>query len=139
MRRRGFTLLEVIVSLVLLATGLVMVMEAFTVGLRTSAAADRRSVAALLLQDKMEELKKEPLLTSGSDEGDFGEDFEEYMWRVDISETDVPGLVHVAVTVSWMEPRGEDDLSIATLARGGQAVEDKLQEREAESAGGAMR
>jgi type II secretion system protein I len=138
MRRRGFTLLEVIVSLVVLTTGLVMVMEAFTVGLRASAAADRRTMAALLLQDKMEELKKEPLLTAGSDEGDFGEDFADYNWRVDISETETPGLVHVEVTVMWEGRRGEDELGLITLARGGQAVQDRLEEREAQSGAGGL-
>ena len=85
------------------------------------------------VQDEMNRLFNGLATRRGVDSG-----AEDWVPSVDISETDVPGLVHVAVTVSWAEPRGEDELSVATLARGGQAVEDKLQEREAQSEGGMM-
>ena len=127
MRRRGFTLLEVIVSLVVLTAGLVTIMEAFTVGLKASAAAERRTVATMLLQDKMEEIKKESQLAVGSDQGDFGDNFADYKWQADLSETSIAGLLHVAVTVSWSEGRRTNELALVTLVRQEQTSGDQSQ------------
>jgi len=128
-RAAGFTLLEVIVSLVLLAAGLVAVVSAFNVSLAATGAADRRTLATTLLNEKVEELKKEPLLTAGQNEGDFGEDFEDYQWRLEISESGTPGLVFVVVTVSWPERGKPAELFYRLLMRGGEAVQQQAQEQ----------
>ncbi len=128
----GFTLLEVIVSLVVLAADLVAVLGAFTASMAATGAAENRTIATMLLNEKLEELKKEPLVTAGEDEGDFGEEFEDYRWNVEVIESGTPGLVYVVVTVSWLERGKETELSIRTLLRGGEAVQEKQEQAQGE-------
>lgn len=55
--RRGFTLVEVIIALVILGIGLVGVIQLFPMGLRSSARAESGTRAAILAQQIMEGLK----------------------------------------------------------------------------------
>lgn len=55
--RRGFTLVEVIIALVILGIGLVGVIQLFPMGLRSSARAENSTRAAILAQQIMEGLK----------------------------------------------------------------------------------
>ncbi len=114
--RRGFTLLEVIVSMAILSIGLVAVLEAYSATARVSLQDEFITTATFLGAGKMEEVLKEPYITSGSDEGDFGEEFAEFTWTVDITDSEIEGLVIVTVTVDWEGPTGEDYLELTSAA-----------------------
>ena len=65
--RRGFTLLEVIVSLAVLSIGLVAVLEAYSAAARVSLQDEFLTTGTFLAAGKMEEVLKEPYITAGSD------------------------------------------------------------------------
>ncbi len=55
--RRGFTLLEVLITTAILVTGLVSIAAMFTYSVRSNTANRQRTTAAILVSEKMEELK----------------------------------------------------------------------------------
>jgi prepilin-type N-terminal cleavage/methylation domain-containing protein len=114
--RRGFTLLEVIVSMAILSIGLVAVLEAYSAAARVSLQDEFITTATFLAAGKMEEVLKEPYITTGSDEGDFGEEFADFTWTVDITDSEIEGLVIVTVRVDWEGPTGEDYLELTSAA-----------------------
>lgn len=114
--RGGFTLLEVIVSLAVLSIGLVAVLEAYSAASRVSLQDEFLTTATFLASGKMEEVLKEPYITSGSDEGDFGEEFADFTWTVEATDSEIEGLVLVTVTVEWEGPTGQDYLELISAA-----------------------
>ncbi len=113
-RRGGFTLLEVVVSLAIMGVGLVAVIEAYGAAMRLSLQDEYLTTATFLARGKMEEVIKEPYITAGQDDGDFGADFEEFTWAVEIADSDIEGLEIVTVTVYWMVAARDDYLVLTT-------------------------
>jgi general secretion pathway protein I len=110
---RGFTLLEVLVALVVLATTVVAVLQLFGGGLRLARAAGDHADAALLASAKLAELEPGPLI-EGATEGTDGP----YRWtrrvtlepallplEADAAETLRIRLARVKVEVRWGQSR----------------------------------
>jgi len=111
MRKNGFSLLELIIAIAVLAIGLVGVLQIFPIGLRASQRAGMMTKVSFLAQNKIEDVKlagfdaitelppKIPL--SGKD-GDLE-------WSVKIDDIPLEGVESgqdmrkVAVTVTWPE------------------------------------
>ena len=103
MDRKGFTLIEVIVAIAILAISLVMIMQLFSGGLRASRASCDYTRAIVHAKDKMEELSVDPV----QDSGEFEDGFK---WE---SEVQTPGelnkeledtgfnLLKIKVKISW--------------------------------------
>ena len=58
-RRRGFTLIEVLVALVILLAGIVGIVQLFPVSLQANADAEIKGTAVLLAQKKVDELRRD--------------------------------------------------------------------------------
>ena len=111
MNKRGFSLLELIIAIAVLAVGLVGVLQIFPIGLRASQRAGIMTKAAFLAQNKIEDIKlagfdaitelppKIPL--SGKD-GDFE-------WNIKIDDVNLEGVENtsemrkVTVILTWPE------------------------------------
>jgi len=111
MNNKGFSLLELIIAIAVLAVGLVGVLQIFPIGLRASQRAGMMTKAAFLAQNKIEDVKlagfdaitelppKIPL--SGRD-GDFE-------WAIKIDEIAPEGVEasedmrKITVTLTWPE------------------------------------
>jgi general secretion pathway protein I len=106
-RHSGFTLLEVMIALTIIAIVLVAVFGSQSQSLSLANDAKFNTTAALLAQRKMAEVEMDDYLDVSSTSGDFGEDFPEYQWELDISEVpllEAEGfgfLKQVDVTVRW--------------------------------------
>ena len=61
----GFTLIETLVTTLVLVTGLVSIVAAISYGIITNSRVRQQTIAFTLLTDKMEELKAQPTLTTG--------------------------------------------------------------------------
>jgi general secretion pathway protein I len=105
--RTGFTLLEVMIAVAIIAIVLVAVFGSQSQSLSLANDAKFSTTAALLAQRKMAEVEMEDSLDVSSASGDFGEDFPEYQWELNVSEVPLPGieglefLKQVDVTVRW--------------------------------------
>lgn len=112
--RGGFTLLEVLATMMLIAIVLPTTMKA--ISLCTAAAGVARSVdeAARLGDSKLNELATSPSLATGSQSGDFAPDYPDYRWTAQITERDTD-LLEIAVQVTWTERGQERQVTLTTL------------------------
>lgn len=95
----GFTLLEVMVAVAILAIAMVAVLKANVQSLEALIQSREITTAAMLAASKLSEVEAsgEASLTEFS--GDFGEDFPDYTWQLENEPTGIERLVKVAVIV----------------------------------------
>ena len=104
---RGFTLLEVLVTLVILGTVLAVVAQGFTYSGRVTGEAAQESLAVMLADLKMTELETGEVSLVQGDSGDF-ENHEGYRFEIETeAEEEYEGLY--AVTVSVFYEEGEEE------------------------------
>jgi len=102
-RALGFTLLEVLVAVAILAIAMVAILKANVQSLDTLTRSRETSTASLLAAGKLAEVEAAGVAKWSELRGDFGEDYPDYTWEVETSSTQVEGLVRVTVIVQ----RGE--------------------------------
>ena len=105
----GFTLLEVMVAMAILAIVLVSVYRMHSQTLAMNTAARFYTQAPLLAQKKMAEVTTTTSQIFASDSGDFTEDFPGYSWQVSATDVSSESLGEVAddfkridVTVAYL-------------------------------------
>ena len=106
----GFTLLEVMVAVAILAIAMVAVLKANVQSLEALAESRDITTATLLAASKLSEVEAGGEASLSEFSGDFGEDFPGYTWQLESQPTEVEGLVMVAVIVR----HGEDSVGSAT-------------------------
>lgn len=97
---KGFTLLEVMIAVSILAVTLVAVFQAQSQSVSMSGNARFLTTAALLAQGKMAEMEAAGMQQMKTESGDFGEDFPDYEWRMNVRETEIQALGKVEFTVT---------------------------------------
>ena len=92
MTNKGFTLLEVMIAVALIAIALTTLLGSQSQSVSFANSAKFETMAALLAQSKMSEVTMQKAGTLTSDSGDFGEDYPGYAWEVNVSEIAIPGI-----------------------------------------------
>jgi prepilin-type N-terminal cleavage/methylation domain-containing protein len=100
-RRSGFTLIEVLVAVSIMAIGLVAVLRTGIQSQETMFVSDRISEATLLAGETMGQIQARGLDSLFGLQGDYGEERPGYIWKVETDNHRHPGLTHVLVTVDW--------------------------------------
>jgi len=98
-KSNGFTLIEVMVAMAILATSLVAVFQLQSQSVSTASEVRFKTTASLLAQSKIAEMEASASLVSRADQGDFGPDYPQYAWRLAVSDTQIPGFKRIEVTV----------------------------------------
>ena len=115
-RRDGFTLIEVLATMVLLAIVRPIALRGTSIALQAASHAKHTSESATLADAKLNELatmiQAGQVVSSGMS-GDFP-DRPEYHWSC-TSVTDVNGLNELTVQVSWTERAQERAFTLTTL------------------------
>ncbi len=95
-RRRGFTLIETLIAMVLLAGALIVLGNAWSGSLGALRKSRSLTTLSLLLQRKITEYeikyKDRPADVPETEEGDFGEDFASYRWVMASKQIVMPDL-----------------------------------------------
>ncbi len=113
-RSRGFTLPEVLATMVLVGVVLPVAMRGITVAMQTSAHARRSAEAAELAQRKLNELVlmgDSSLFTSS---GTFGNEWPGYRWDSNFT-TGQFGVYIVNLNVYWPERLSEQSFTLSTM------------------------
>lgn len=123
-RSRGFTLLEVIVAIAILAVFMGAMMRVFSTGLRGLGAAEARTVATLLAESKLSTIGIETPLVVGETSGDFERG---YRWQASVHPYLEQGgdpavragfaAFEVVVRVGWGD-KASQQVSLTTLKLG---------------------
>jgi general secretion pathway protein I len=107
-RTSGFTLLEVMVAMAIIAIALTAVLGSQSQSLSLASEAKFSTTVALLAQSKMAEIEAEKPEDLTSDSGDFGDDYPGYRWDKSVNDVtfDEPEgvsdhLKQIDLTVSW--------------------------------------
>lgn len=103
-RHRGFTLIEVLVSLAIVAISLSAILASVSQQVRAAAAIQERTYANWVAQNKLAELRlanELPEVSETDDEARLGEI--DWVLNTNISETGVENLFRVDVTVSYAD------------------------------------
>ena len=95
-RKHGFTLLEVMIAMAILAIALVAVYRSQSQSIAMAGGSRFLTTASLLAQGKMAHLDA---IGSRPESGDFGEDFPDYKWQVTIEDTEIKLIKKFVVTV----------------------------------------
>ncbi len=114
---RGFTLVEIVVTIAILGLSLPPLLNAFTSGARGQALTENRTTALYLLKYKMGEVEAEGFPEVRTEEGEFdGND--QYTWSItvsDIESEELEGLRRITVSVFWQYRQKEKSMSLQAL------------------------
>ena len=106
----GFTLLEVMVAMAIIAIALTAVLGSQSQSVSLASEAKFSTTAALLAQNKLAETEWGNQLDLTSNSGDFEDDFPGYTWQVTVEDArmDLPEnvsnhLKEITVIISWGE------------------------------------
>jgi prepilin-type N-terminal cleavage/methylation domain-containing protein len=123
-RRAGFTLIEVLVTLLLIVIFMPIAMEAMKLSSGAGSLARHRTEASQLAQSKLNELiATGDWQTAGNQSGDFGQEWQEYQWTTAIDTwnnagVQVTDMQQLTVTVTWQGGAGgQQSVAFTTLVR----------------------
>lgn len=109
-KNAGFTLLEVMFALAIIAATLVVVLGSQSQSLSLATETKFTTTAIFLAQHKIAEMEAGNPEDLSADSGDFGEDFPGYRWEIEVSDVasvepeEVSDyLSQLDLTVSWGE------------------------------------
>lgn len=108
----GFTMLEVLVALAILGTGLFILLQHHFASLSLLIEAQEQTLMRVLVRQVVAEAEREVLLGNDEGEGDFGDRYEGYRYTFSakpFNEEDAPGLFEVTAKVTG--PLDERELS----------------------------
>lgn len=109
-KNRGFTLIEIAISMALITIGLLAVLRLQAMNLDLQTEAEFLTTAGYLAQERISRVVSRGTIEEGTDSGRFGEDFPTFQYREEVSKvSDSDHLFKVRVSV-WRdgEPTGAD-------------------------------
>ena len=111
----GFTLLEIIICLGLLALVLVAVFHLQAQNLDLQSEAQFMTTATCLLQERLSQIQASEKIEEGKNSGDFGQDYPDYTYTQEVSEVpDTETLYKVRVAVILERDKARRDLWLET-------------------------
>jgi general secretion pathway protein I len=96
---RGFTLLEVLVAVAILAIAMVAILKANVQSLDALTKSRETSTASLLAASKLAEVEAVGAASWVEMQGDFGKEYPDYTWEVESSRSELEGVMRIAVIV----------------------------------------
>lgn len=110
-RNAGFTLLEIMIALAIVAIALVSLLGLANRSIAVQERLQRMTRGTLLAQEKMTEIElaaEAKTLVYEPAEGVFAEPFSDFRWRLEFADTPLPVVTQVTLTVAWgAEERNE--------------------------------
>jgi prepilin-type N-terminal cleavage/methylation domain-containing protein len=113
--KKGFTLMEILATIALIALILPVAMKG--IALATSVASDSKmkQQAIHLAQNQLAEILIEEEWQDSSQSGEFSDDDSAYRWEMNTSEWSESGLKQIDLTVSWDHRGRENNVTLSTL------------------------
>jgi type II secretion system protein I len=103
----GFTLLEVLISLLIIAIVLITCLRAQNQSIRLYTLSREMTIATILARQKMGEIEKEAKATGfpelGEEEGDFAEQFPGFTWKKAVSVTPFEEARRIDLSIVWRD------------------------------------
>ena len=132
--KNGFTLVEILVTLAILAAVLPALLHAFASAARNQGLSDNTTTALYLLKFRMAEIEMAGYPDVGDESGEFGNNTR-YRWSSvvqDIESDEIENIRQVQVTVTWQHRNRERSMSMNTYI----ADRQQAQAQQGQQAGG---
>jgi prepilin-type N-terminal cleavage/methylation domain-containing protein len=109
-RNKGFTLIEIMISIAILSLGLILILQGLTQCLNILRISRNNLETSLLIEDKMAEME----IAVNQDTDNFSRDISgdsqsgniEFKWQIRLNpDTEYENLYEVLATVNWAEGR----------------------------------
>jgi len=114
--RRGFTLVEVLVSLVVAVAALSLLAQGFMTGARASTGSQYATRAALLAQRVLTDFETGQLSLASNQNGKF-EDEADFSWESRSETGSITGLTQLTVTIKWQERNQDRTFELVRLMK----------------------
>jgi prepilin-type N-terminal cleavage/methylation domain-containing protein len=112
---RGFTLLEIVICLGLIALVLMAAFHLQAQNLDLQSEAQFMTTATCLLQERISQIQAMEKIDEGTNSGDFGKDYPDYTYKQEVSAVpDTETLYRVKVTVILERDKAGKDLWLET-------------------------
>src|SRR4051812_4048031 len=98
----GFTLMEVLAAIVLMAIVLPVAMHAISVATNVASTAKNKAEAAILADSLLNEMRTTRMWQSGALSGDFGEDHPQFHWTAELKDWDASTLKELDIRIVWV-------------------------------------
>ena len=99
-KANGFTLMEVMIAMAILAIALVAVFQLQSQSISMSTDSRFMTTASLLAQSKMAEAEACSTSVNLKEDGDFGPDYPQYTWHLEVGDTQLPQFKKIEITVT---------------------------------------
>jgi general secretion pathway protein I len=114
-RRRGFTLVEVLAALVLVALILPAAMRGITTAVSLAALSRQRMEATVLAETVMDEIVATGMWQDSDMSGDFGQDHPGFKWSAQVQDWQDVTLQQLDVDVTWQSAGRQRLVTLTTL------------------------
>ena len=116
MTRRGFTLIEVLVALVVAVAAMALLSQGFTTGARASTTAQYATRAALLAQRVITDFETGQLPLTSNQSGTF-EDEPDFSFDTASQTGSITGLTQLTITIKWQERNTDRTFVVVRLMK----------------------
>ena len=113
-RKKGFTLIEIMIALSVLSIALVVLLGLRNQGIALAARSRQVIDATLLARQKVTEISAEGFPELGEQSGDFGANFPQYTWRQHVVQTPFNIVRELLLEVVWKEDHREMTVNVTT-------------------------
>ena len=93
--------MEVMIAMAILAIALVTVFQSQSQSISMAGSSRFLTTASLLAQGKMAEIEAVEMKDVKAENGDFGEGFPDYVWRVEVNDTELKNVKKIELTVTY--------------------------------------
>ena len=112
-RQTGFTLLEIMVAVAIIAIAFVSLLGSQSQSISMASISRFETLASLLAEQKFAEITVEDFAELHSDQGDFEDDFSDFHWQIEVTEptedeTGIIGSADMLKVVDVTITRGND-------------------------------
>ena len=118
-RQKGFTLIEALAALMLVAVVLPFAIRGISMSAQGAAATDQRATAMMLAQTQLEEAMLAEAWKFGDSEGAFdeiyGPESERYTWSLTVEEWINTNFRELTLTVTWTSAGQEKKVDLKTV------------------------
>lgn len=113
MRRKGFSLLEVLIALIIVTAGTLAIIQAFSAGLLASADVENVDLALNIAQAKMEQIKNTSFAGLADSAPIADLNFPDFTVALNVAEGQDP--MRTDVTVAWNVKGGQANVTLTSL------------------------
>lgn len=122
-KQHGFTLVEALAALMLVAIILPFVIRAIGVSARNAAYSDREATAVMLAQSQLDEILITDAWQFGDTEGVFedhyGKDAKRYTWDLAVEDWQSTDFNELTLSVRWLRGGDEQSVQLVTVVYAG--------------------